>query len=174
MLSPSSCASPSEPSPSLNRHVRSSTSKGFLITGARTRVSSILHPIVRSSKKMKLKCCESSGKSSCWSVDSFIADVNVVRHSTFDVGKCKSQLSRRAMNTNTNLHLIFHTLCIELAANNAKCKNNCIANPFFMRWVFQTKFALSCAHPREPVSAVVSAVKTQPAHADQRTHVAVK
>jgi hypothetical protein len=100
----------------VNRHVRSSTSKGFLITGARTRVSSILHPIVRSSKKMKLKCCESSGKSSCWSVDSFIADVNVVRHSTFDVGKCKSQLSRRAMNTNTNLHLIFHTLCIELAA----------------------------------------------------------
>jgi hypothetical protein len=33
------------------------------------------------------------------------------------------------MNTNTNLHLIFHTLYIELAAI-------VITNPFFMRWVF--------------------------------------
>lgn len=128
MLSPSSCAHPSEPSPSLNHHVRGSTSKGFLITGACTRVSSILHPIVRSSKKLKLKCCESSGKSSCWSVDSFKLMMNVFRHSTFDVGKCKSQLSRRAMNTNTNLHLIFHTLYIELAAHNAN--RNALQTPF--------------------------------------------
>jgi hypothetical protein len=61
------------------------SSKGILITGACTRVSSILHPIVRSSKKLKLVYCESSGKSSCWSVDSYhhpMMMVNVFRHLT--------------------------------------------------------------------------------------------
>jgi len=162
MLSPSSCASPSEPSPSLNHHVRSSTSKGFLITGACTRVSSILHPIVRSSKKMKLKCCESSGKSSCWSVDSYVADDECL--STFDVGKCKSQLSRRAMNTNTNLHLIFHTLSIELAANNAK------------RTALQTPFScVGFSKPNSPCRALIHANRCRRENTPiSRTHVAVK
>jgi len=59
MLSPSSCASIR--AVAIARLPRSwPTSKGILITGACTRVSSFLHPIVRSSKKLKLNVCSAN------------------------------------------------------------------------------------------------------------------
>lgn len=87
-------------------------------------------------QELKLVCCESLGKSSCWSVDSFSS--SVARHSTsastFDIRQVQiAELSSCCDHEHVNPHVPFRIGCNVLQVNATR------KNPFFMRWVFQIR-----------------------------------
>jgi hypothetical protein len=122
MLSPSSCASIR--AVAIARLPRSwPTSKGILITGACTRVSSFLHPIVRSSKKLKLNVCSANRRGNPRvGVLIAIIDIRQVHIAYHVIVSCHESTEHS--------HIPHVPNQIELAANVK-------ANPLFMRWVFQ-------------------------------------
>lgn len=74
------------------------------------------------------------------------------------IGKCKSQFSRRAMSPKRNefeLHLSSHVFPKSgNQENNISCNVcTCVQTWYPFSCVSCSDFALSCAHPREPVSA---------------------